>query len=268
MLERQWRAECASLTRRRRGAARDCPRALQSDRAALGLPRLPRAHHGLAEHPGPELSRACAGAARLPRARSACATRSSRHSPGLLSARGGLEVRLRRCGARLRLVLTWFLIALTFIDLDHQLLPDTLTLPLLWLGLLASLVGGARTARQSIPVDLRSSVIGAVGGLCESCGASISCFGSRPARKAWATGTSSCWRRSAPGSAGRCCCRSCWCRPPWARSSACIMLAHPGARPRHPDRLRALPRRRRLADARCFGPAIVGRYLGLFTVHP
>ena len=33
-------------------------------------------------------------------------------------------------------VFTWFLIALTFIDLDHQLLPDRITLPLLWLGLL------------------------------------------------------------------------------------------------------------------------------------
>ena len=33
------------------------------------------------------------------------------------------------------MVVTWFLIALTFIDLDHQLLPDSLTLPLLWLGL-------------------------------------------------------------------------------------------------------------------------------------
>ena len=33
-------------------------------------------------------------------------------------------------------VFTWCLIALTFIDLDHQLLPDRITLPLLWLGLL------------------------------------------------------------------------------------------------------------------------------------
>src|SRR5262249_13166342 len=45
------------------------------------------------------------------------------------------------------LVLTWFLIPLTFIDIDHQLLPDSLTLPLLWLGLLLSLwssqAGGA-----------------------------------------------------------------------------------------------------------------------------
>ena len=34
------------------------------------------------------------------------------------------------------MVLTWSLIALTFIDVDHQLLPDSITLPLLWLGLL------------------------------------------------------------------------------------------------------------------------------------
>ena len=33
------------------------------------------------------------------------------------------------------LILTWSLIALSFIDLDHQLLPDSITIPLLWLGL-------------------------------------------------------------------------------------------------------------------------------------
>ena len=35
-------------------------------------------------------------------------------------------------------VLTWCLIALTFIDADHQLLPDRITLPLVWLGLLVN----------------------------------------------------------------------------------------------------------------------------------
>lgn len=34
------------------------------------------------------------------------------------------------------LLMTWTLIALTFIDIDHHLLPDSLTLPLLWLGLI------------------------------------------------------------------------------------------------------------------------------------
>ena len=51
---------------------------------------------------------------------------------------------------------TWALVALTFIDLDHQLLPDDITLPLLWAGLLFN-VGGVYT-------DLTSSVIGAVAG--------------------------------------------------------------------------------------------------------
>jgi leader peptidase (prepilin peptidase)/N-methyltransferase len=59
------------------------------------------------------------------------------------------------------LVLTWFLIALSLIDLDHKLLPDNLTLPLLWLGLLVALVepGG-----EAVFVDLRASVIGAAAG--------------------------------------------------------------------------------------------------------
>ena len=60
------------------------------------------------------------------------------------------------------LTLTWFLIALTFIDVDHQLLPDSLTLPLLWLGLTLSLWGQPGAA--GFPPDLRSSVIGAVAG--------------------------------------------------------------------------------------------------------
>lgn len=54
------------------------------------------------------------------------------------------------------LLLTWALIALSVIDLDHQILPDNITLPVLWLGLLLSL-GGTFT-------DPRASVLGAVAG--------------------------------------------------------------------------------------------------------
>jgi len=61
------------------------------------------------------------------------------------------------------LVLTWFLIALTFIDVDHQLLPDNLTLPLLWIGLLLSL-WGPQGADAALPMDMRSSLIGAIAG--------------------------------------------------------------------------------------------------------
>lgn len=54
------------------------------------------------------------------------------------------------------LVLTWTLVALTFIDLDKMLLPDQLTLPLLWGGLLFNLLGGF--------VSLGDAVIGAMVG--------------------------------------------------------------------------------------------------------
>lgn len=54
------------------------------------------------------------------------------------------------------LFLTWSLIALTFIDVDHQLLPDKITLPLMWLGLFFNLFG--------VYTDLTSSVIGAIAG--------------------------------------------------------------------------------------------------------
>lgn len=54
------------------------------------------------------------------------------------------------------LLLTWSLIALTFIDLDHQLLPDKITLPLVWLGIFFNLF--------TVYTDLISSVIGAMAG--------------------------------------------------------------------------------------------------------
>ena len=50
----------------------------------------------------------------------------------------------------------WGLIALTFIDYDHQILPDEITLPLIWAGLLANLFG--------IFVPIHDAVIGAISG--------------------------------------------------------------------------------------------------------
>lgn len=54
------------------------------------------------------------------------------------------------------LVFVWALIALTFIDFDTHLLPDSITQPLLWLGLLVNISGTF--------VSLTSSVIGAIAG--------------------------------------------------------------------------------------------------------
>lgn len=61
------------------------------------------------------------------------------------------------------LLFTWALVALTVIDLDHQILPDVITLPLLWLGLLLSLAWSAGL-RPPIPVDPNSAIIGAAAG--------------------------------------------------------------------------------------------------------
>ena len=54
------------------------------------------------------------------------------------------------------LLLTWSLIALTMIDIDHQLLPDSITLPLLWLGLVIN--------SQGLLVPLDDALWGAVFG--------------------------------------------------------------------------------------------------------
>jgi leader peptidase (prepilin peptidase)/N-methyltransferase len=61
------------------------------------------------------------------------------------------------------LAFTWALVALTVIDFDHQILPDVITLPLLWLGLLLSLAWSAGL-RPPAPVDPRSAIIGAAAG--------------------------------------------------------------------------------------------------------
>ncbi len=54
------------------------------------------------------------------------------------------------------IVLTWSLIALTMIDFDTTLLPDSITLPMLWLGLLLSIFG--------IFVAPAASIVGAAAG--------------------------------------------------------------------------------------------------------
>lgn len=61
-------------------------------------------------------------------------------------------------GAQLLALLffTWCLITLTMIDIDHKLLPDSITLPLLWAGLLVN--------SQNLFTDLHSAVLGAAAG--------------------------------------------------------------------------------------------------------
>ena len=53
-------------------------------------------------------------------------------------------------------ILTWALIALAFIDWEYQLLPDGITLPLIWLGLLVN--------TQSLFTTPENAIIGAISG--------------------------------------------------------------------------------------------------------
>ncbi|PCI65112.1 MAG: prepilin peptidase [Gammaproteobacteria bacterium] len=54
------------------------------------------------------------------------------------------------------LIVTAYFIALSFIDIDHQILPDTMTLPLVWLGLFV--------AYFNLYIPLEASLIGAIVG--------------------------------------------------------------------------------------------------------
>jgi len=61
------------------------------------------------------------------------------------------------------LLFTWSLISLSGIDFDTKLLPDSITLPLLWLGLLLSIFH-MQVDGQRLFVDPRTAIIGAAAG--------------------------------------------------------------------------------------------------------
>ncbi|WP_111643187.1 prepilin peptidase [Marinimicrobium alkaliphilum] len=92
---------------------------------------------------------------------SQCGTRISPRYPIIEAVTGLLSVVViayfgATLAGLLALVLTWSLIALTMIDADTQFLPDSITLPLLWLGLIANAFGVFTT--------LESALWGAVAG--------------------------------------------------------------------------------------------------------
>ena len=161
---------------------------------SLALPALRAPAGGLGKHPAAQLRRAARQMPVVLRRRSRWQYPLVELLTGLLFAacvwrfgvgwEGGLA---RCCSAR-------FLVALSGIDLRTHLLPDQLTLPLLWLGLLVSVI--------TVYVDPMSAILGAAVGYL-SLWACTGCSSWSPARKAWATATSSCWPRSAPGAGWR-----------------------------------------------------------------
>jgi leader peptidase (prepilin peptidase)/N-methyltransferase len=150
MMERAWLAECAQL----RGEE---PPPAEKLTLAAPRSRCPHCGHGIGALDNiPILSYLFL--------RGRCRTCHARISPRypIVEALSGLlsGYAIWRFGASWAglgaLFFIWSIIALTFIDFDTQLLPDSLTLPLLWGGLLLNL-GGTFT-------DIRSAVIGAAAG--------------------------------------------------------------------------------------------------------
>ncbi|MFO7542976.1 MAG: A24 family peptidase [Thiobacillus sp.] len=150
MMEAEWHAQCAEL----RGEP-----AQETPRYNLWLPRSACPKCG---HPITALENIPLVSWLWLRGRcSVCSTPISARYPlvelltALLSAAAAWKwgVSMQTVGA---LLLVWSLVALAFIDLDTTLLPDSLTLPLVWLGLLFNLQGHF--------ASLPDAVIGAIAG--------------------------------------------------------------------------------------------------------
>jgi len=150
IMERDWQAQCAEL----RGE--ELPK-----QEAFNL-ALPRSRCPACAHPISALENIPVASYVALRGKcSACGTRISPRYPliealsGLTSAYAAWHFGFGLTGFATMLFL-WSMIALSFIDFDTQLLPDSITLPFLWAGLLLNLAGTF--------VDLGSAVIGAAAG--------------------------------------------------------------------------------------------------------
>jgi leader peptidase (prepilin peptidase) / N-methyltransferase len=150
MLERQWRAECAELSGQPAAPVK---------RYNLMLPRsaCPACGHRITALENiPVASYLVLGGKCA-----ACKTRISLRYPAVETLAGVLSGyvawRFGFSAALLgALIFVWAMIVLAFIDLDTFFLPDDITLPLLWTGLLFNIWG--------VFTGLQSAVIGAIGG--------------------------------------------------------------------------------------------------------
>jgi leader peptidase (prepilin peptidase) / N-methyltransferase len=152
MMERQWRAECAELAGTPAPAAEPSPYNLMVPRSAC-----PHCGHGITALENIPIASYIALGGKC----SACKKPISLRYPvvealagalsGYIAWRYGLSAAM--FGA---LIFAWAMVALSFIDLDTFYLPDSVTLPLLWAGLLLN--------TAAVFTDLRSAIFGAVAG--------------------------------------------------------------------------------------------------------
>ncbi len=157
MMEREWQAECAELARASGGAPAPALAAAEPFNLVVPRSRCPACGTAIAAWQNvPVLSYLLLGG----KCRS-CKSRISLKYPLVEMLAGlGAAYAAHRFGASLAALAAalfiWFTIALAFIDQDTGYLPDDLTLPLVWLGLLFNL--------NATFVPLSDAVIGAVSG--------------------------------------------------------------------------------------------------------
>lgn len=151
MLERQWRADCATLV------APDASAVAPRFDLLLPRSRCPRCEATIQARDNlPLISYLILGG----RCRN-CKTRIPLRYPAVELLSGVATVAVAGYfgfgwTAMWAAILTWSLLALGAIDFDTQLLPDAITLPVMWLGLLLN--------SQNVFVDLHSAVFGAAAG--------------------------------------------------------------------------------------------------------
>jgi len=160
MMEREWREQCAELNEQTSdGSAKDSGKAALTSPYNLQTPRsaCPNCGHQISALENiPVLSYLA-----LRGKCSKCGSAISMRYPivelvsGILSAYAAWHFGFGLTAVA-AIVFIWLLIALTFIDFDTQLLPDDITLPLLWLGIIFNLFNTFTT--------LSNSIVGAIAG--------------------------------------------------------------------------------------------------------
>ena len=159
MMEREWREQCAELAQTGEPPVPPPQPTAKRETYNLFVPRsrCPSCGHGIAALENIPLVSWAVLRGRC----SACKTRISVRYPLVeLLAGGAAYWCATRYGVGLAafaaMVFVWSIVAASVIDFDTQLLPDAITFPLLWLGLLVNVSGTF--------IDLRAAVIGAVAG--------------------------------------------------------------------------------------------------------
>ena len=157
MMERDWQAQCAELSNEPTAGSNHAEQTALTYNLVVPRSACPACSHQITAIENiPVISYlALRGKCR------GCGTKISARYPAveaLTAVLSGLVAwhfgfGLAGCSA---LLLLWALVALTFIDADTQLLPDSITLPLLWLGLIVNLNHGF--------TDINSAVLGAIFG--------------------------------------------------------------------------------------------------------